>query len=146
MGPSREDVVPCSFEFVHTSCSDGDRGEVRPATESGSSAGQQTSSAGNHPHSESFVLVGPGVMDASAIMEGCCRSLRIVSSVFNEGTIKGSSVLARGCDVVVLVAKLGSGSALPCRRTGMRIPWLIGDCQFCGGLWGGTGSQTRCLL
>ena len=90
--------------------------------------------------------MGPGVMDASAIMEGCCRSLRIVSSVFNEGTIKGSSVLARGCDVVVLVAKLGSGSALLCRRTRMRIPWLIGDCQFCGGLWGGTGRQTRCLF
>ena len=78
-------------------------------------------------------------------MEGFCCPLRIVSSVFNEGTIKGSSV-ARGCDVVVLVARLGCGSALPYRRTGMRIPWLIGDCQFCGGLWGGTGHKTRCLL
>ena len=40
MGPSSEVVLPCSFEFVDTGCSDGDRGEVRAATESGSSAGQ----------------------------------------------------------------------------------------------------------
>ena len=73
-------------------------------------------------------------------MEGCCCLPRIGSSVFNEATIKRSSVLAPGCDVLVLVATLGGGRALPYRRKGIRIPWLIGDCQSCGGLWGGATS------
>ena len=46
----------------------------------------------------------------------------------------GSSVLARGCDVPVLIASLGGEWALSCWRKGIRVPWLISD------------SKTRCLL
>ena len=85
-------------------------------------------------------------MDASAIMEGGCCPPRIGSRMLHEGTIRGSLVLARGCDVRVLLAILGGGWALPCWRKGIRVPWLIGDCRSCEGPWGSSWCKPRCLL
>ena len=90
--------------------------------------------------------MAPRVMDASSIMEGCCCPPQIGSPVLKEGTVKGFSVSMPGRDVLVLVATLGGGWALPCKRTGTRIPWLSGECQSCGGLLGGNGHKTCCLL